>query len=103
MAAGGWRGTLTRNLAIELAGDGIRVNPVVPGVVQTAIHGGFMSEYEIQEILPTSGGMHPLGRIVQIDDVVEEILFPASRRPASITADVVPVDGGVTAGRSAAA
>lgn len=61
-----------------------------------------MSEQESRDVLPTFGGMHPLGRIAQIDDVVEAILFPGARRAAAITGTVVPVDGGVTAGRPAA-
>lgn len=78
------------------------VNVVAPGVVQTPIHGGFMSEPGSRDVLPTFGGMHPLGRIAQIDDVVDAILSPGARRTAFITGTVVPVDGGVTAGRPAA-
>ena len=92
------RHALARNLAIEFAGSGIRVNTVTPGAVETPIYESFMTAEEIRDVLPTFGAMHPLGRIAQITDVVETILFLASPRAAFITGATVPVDGGVTAG-----
>ena len=92
------RQQLTRNLAIELAGDAIRVNAVQPGAVATPIYESFMSADEIRDVLPTFGSMHPLGRIAQPIDVAEMIVFLASPRAAFITGAIVPVDGGVTAG-----
>lgn len=92
------RHALTRNLAIEFAGNGVRVNTVTPGAVETPIYETFMTAEEIRDVLPTFGAMHPLGRIAQITDVVETILFLASPRAAFITGAIVPVDGGVTAG-----
>lgn len=102
-AAMAGRHALTRNLAIELAADRIRVNAVAPGVVETPIYRGFMSKQEVRDVLPTFGAMHPLGRIAQVNDVVEAIVFLASTRAAFITGAVVPVGGGVTAGLPAAA
>lgn len=92
------RQALTRNLAIELARSGIRVNAVSPGAVETPIYESFLSADEIREVLPTFGAMHPLGRIAQPIEVAELIVFLASPRAAFLTGAVVPVDGGVSAG-----
>ncbi len=91
---------LTRNLAIEFAGSKIRVNAVAPAVVETPVYGTFMSETEVAEVLPTFNAFHPIGRNGQPQDVSEAILFLAGDNAGWITGAVLPVDGGVTAGRS---
>ncbi len=94
---------LTRNLAIEFAADKIRVNAVAPAVVETPVYGTFLSPEEVAAVLPTFHGFHPLGRNGQAADVAEAILFLASTKRAGwITGAVLPVDGGVTAGRHVA-
>jgi NAD(P)-dependent dehydrogenase (short-subunit alcohol dehydrogenase family) len=94
---------LTRNLAIEFAKDQIRVNAVAPAVVETPVYNSFLSPDQVAQVLPTFNAFHPLGRNGQPQDVVEAILFLASDRAAWITGVVLPVDGGVTAGRNAIA
>ena len=90
---------LTRNLAIEFAADHIRVNAVAPAVVETPVYNTFLSEDEVKEVLPTFNGFHPLGRNGQPHDVTSAILFLAGEKADWITGVVLPVDGGVTAGR----
>lgn len=90
---------LVRNLAIELAGDGIRINAVAPAVVETPVYETFMSPEEVEQTLPTFNSFHPLGRNGQPRDVVAAILFLASEEASWITGSVLPVDGGVMAGR----
>lgn len=91
---------LTRNLAIELADSNIRINTVAPAVVETPVYGTFMDEEQVKAVLPTFNAFHPLGRNGQPADVAEAILFLASNEASWITGVVLPVDGGVTAGRN---
>lgn len=91
---------LVHNLALELAADKIRINAVAPAVVETPIYSTFLSKDEVQKVLPTFNAFHPLGRIGQACDVAEAILFLLSDQSGWITGTVLPVDGGVMAGRN---
>ena len=90
---------LTRNLAIEFAAQGIRVNTVAPAVVETPVYNTFLSEEQVKEVLPGFNSFHPLGRNGQPQDVASLILFLASGQASWITGTVIPVDGGVLSGR----
>jgi NAD(P)-dependent dehydrogenase (short-subunit alcohol dehydrogenase family) len=91
---------LVHNLALELAADKIRINAVAPAVVETPNYSTFLSKEEVPKILPTFNVFHPLGRIGQPGDVAEAILFFASEQSGWITGTILPVDGGVMAGRN---
>jgi NAD(P)-dependent dehydrogenase (short-subunit alcohol dehydrogenase family) len=78
----------TKALAIEYASRGIRVNAVSLGVIQTP-----MNAAESYESL---AGLHPLGRVGQIGDVVDGILFLESS--PFITGEILHIDGGQIAG-----
>ncbi len=99
-AANGGVHQLTQNLAIELAGDNIRVNTVAPAVVETPVYSTFLTQEQIDAALPGFAAMHPLGRNGQASDVVSALLFLASNEASWITGVTLPVDGGVTAGRN---
>jgi NAD(P)-dependent dehydrogenase (short-subunit alcohol dehydrogenase family) len=90
---------MVRNLAIELAPYKIRINAVAPAVVETPVYSTFMSPDQVAQVLPSFNAFHPLGRNGQPRDVAEAILFLASDQASWITGTVLPVDGGVTAGR----
>ncbi len=90
---------MVRNLAIELAPYNIRINAVAPAVVETPVYSTFLSDDQVKEVLPTFNAFHPLGRNGQPRDVAEAMLFLASEQASWITGTILPVDGGVTAGR----
>jgi NAD(P)-dependent dehydrogenase (short-subunit alcohol dehydrogenase family) len=92
---------LTHNLALEFAGDNIRVNTVAPAVVETPVYTTFLSQEQADALLPTFNAFHPLGRNGQPDDVASAIMYLADDSAGWVTGVVLPVDGGVTAGRHA--
>jgi NAD(P)-dependent dehydrogenase (short-subunit alcohol dehydrogenase family) len=79
---------VTKSLAIEYAARGIRVNAVSLGIIRTSMHPADTHE--------TLAGMHPLGRIGEIDDVVEAIVYLEQAR--FVTGEILHVDGGQSAG-----
>jgi NAD(P)-dependent dehydrogenase (short-subunit alcohol dehydrogenase family) len=78
----------TKSLAIEYAKKGIRVNAVAPGVMRTPMHAP-----ETHEFL---AALHPVGRMGEIQDVVDAILF--LEHAAFVTGEILHVDGGQSAG-----
>jgi NAD(P)-dependent dehydrogenase (short-subunit alcohol dehydrogenase family) len=80
---------VTRSLAIEFAASGVRVNAVAPGIIKTPMH-----PVETHAAL---AGLHPVGRMGEIGDVVEAVLFLESA--PFITGEIIHVDGGQHAGR----
>ena len=88
---------LTGNLAIEFAPFKIRVNAIAPAVVETPLFDTILSPQELKSF----NTFHPLGRNGQARDITEAVLFLADEeRSGWITGVVLPVDGGVTAGRN---
>jgi NAD(P)-dependent dehydrogenase (short-subunit alcohol dehydrogenase family) len=86
---------LTRCAALELAGKGIRVNAVNPGVVRTQVHRrSGMGEEAYAAFLEHSRTTHPLGRVGEPEEVADLILFLASERAAWITGATYSIDGG---------
>ena len=100
-AAQAGRHALTKNLAIELAPENIRVNTVALAFVETPSYERFLSPEEAQAVLDSVDGFHPLGRRGQPSDVVDAIAFLAGDGARWITGTTLPVEGGILAGRNA--
>jgi len=98
-AANGGVHALVKNLAIELAPFKIRVNAIAPGVIETPVYSTFLTPEQVKTVLPTFNAMHPLGRNGQPEDAAEALLFLASDQASFITGVILPVDGGIMAGR----
>src|SRR4030095_4376312 len=95
MAKGGIH-SFTRALAIELAADNIRVNAIAPAVVETPLFEPLLTA----EQLASFNAFHPIGRNGVPQDITSAVLFLADDALSGwITGIILPVDGGVTAGR----
>ncbi len=78
----------TKSLAIEYAKRGIRVNAVAPGSVKTPMHS--VEEYA------QLAALHPVGRLGEIPDIVDAILYLEGA--SFVTGEILHVDGGQSAG-----
>ena len=82
--------SLTAGLAKEVAGEGIRVNAVNPGLIDTEIHARAGIPERVERLLP---GV-PLGRMGSAEEVAETILWLLSDAASYITGITVPIGGG---------
>lgn len=78
----------TKSLAIEYASRNIRVNAVSPGIIKTPMHP--------PETHAAMAALHPIGRMGEIRDVVEAVLF--LEKSSFVTGEILHVDGGQSAG-----
>jgi 3-oxoacyl-[acyl-carrier protein] reductase len=90
-AAKGFVSTLTRGLAKELIGDGIRVNGVAPGVIATPFHERYSDAAAMEAMRKTV----PMGRVGTPEDCVGAYLFLASQSlSAYVVGQIIEVNGG---------
>ncbi|HEY5660297.1 MAG TPA: SDR family NAD(P)-dependent oxidoreductase [Gaiellaceae bacterium] len=87
--------SLTRALAVDHVGDGIRVNAVCPGTVDTPWVRRLVEE--AGESLGALTARQPLGRLGTADEVAEAVAYLASDAAAFVTGSVLVIDGGLTA------
>lgn len=89
---------LVRALAVELAGDGVRVNGIAPGYIRTAQ--ALSREHSLgPEGLEEAATFIPLGRPGEPEDIADVAVFLASGGARYITGQVLTVDGGLLVGR----
>jgi len=86
--------SMTRSLALSLADDGIRVNAVCPGSIDSPMFDRTLNPAEAEAERDLIIGMHPLGRLGTFNEVAEAVAFLASPAAAFITGVSLPVDGG---------
>lgn len=84
----GGTAAVTKSLAIEYAARGIRFNAVSPGIIKTPLHS--------PETFDTYAGLHPVGRMGTIDDIVHGVLY--LEQAPFVTGEFLHVDGGQSAG-----
>lgn len=92
---------LTRQLAVDYGPDGIRVNAICPGYIDTGLgrRGPLLTPEEFTDataVREKAAGMQPLGRQAQPAEVADVALFLASDAASFMTGSIVTVDGGCT-------
>jgi NAD(P)-dependent dehydrogenase (short-subunit alcohol dehydrogenase family) len=94
--------SLTRALALDHAGDRIRVNSISPGSIRTPMlersAGHFSPDLPVDEVVARFGAAHPLGRVGTVEEVAEMAAFLLSDKAAFSTGGDYLVDGGLLAG-----
>ena len=99
---------MTKQLAYDFSGQGIRFNAICPGTVRTALveetyserlrlAGSTDLERDVAEGLAAMTERYPAGRLGEVDDVASAAVFLASDESSWITGTALPVDGGYTA------
>jgi len=85
---------LTKVLAAELARDNIQVNAVAPCMVKTGFSSPFWSNRDVHDEVVKG---IPIGRLAEIQDIVDPVLFLCSAGADFITGQIIAIDGGASA------
>jgi NAD(P)-dependent dehydrogenase (short-subunit alcohol dehydrogenase family) len=85
---------MTRALAVEWAGQGIRVNAIAPTWVRTPLTRALTERPDLVQRIEQ---LTPMGRLAEPEEMVGAVLFLASRASAMVTGHVLAIDGGFLA------
>lgn len=103
-ASKGGLSALVRAMAVDYAAEGIRVNAVSPGSVDTPMLRNaaalFAGGRPVDDVVAGWGQSHPIGRVATPEEVAEAIAFLASPKASFITGADLNVDGGLLAALS---
>lgn len=92
---------LTRAMALDHAAQGIRVNAVLPGTVDTPMVRAaaelFRDGKTVDEVVADWGRLHPMGRVAEPREIAQVIAFLLSDEASFVTGATLPVDGGLLA------
>lgn len=85
---------LTRELAVDYAGEGININSISPGVIKTEMTDGFLSDPDMKAFMEQNT---PYKRLGEPEDIAHAAVFLASEESNFINGEDLVVDGGWTA------
>jgi hypothetical protein len=88
---------ITRQLAVEHAGDGVRVNAIAPGAVDTSFVDKAVGGEPDPQRRADIAAAHPLGRMATPEEIARMMVFLASPASGFVTGAIVMADGGYTA------
>jgi len=88
---------LTKAMALDHARDGVRINAVCPGGVDTPMLARQAEDQDLDSFLATVAGAYPNGRIAEPEEIAALVLFLASDAARHVTGTAIPIDGGLTA------
>lgn len=88
-ASKGGVSTFTLGLGREVAGEGIRVNAILPGLIETDMHAGAFAEARLERLKPSI----PIGRVGTAEECAEAILWLLSDQASYVAGAVLPVTG----------
>lgn len=87
---------LTRALAMDHSGEGIRVNAIAPGWIETPMNANFFALGP--HIREQAAKLHAIGRIGQAEEVASGVVYLASDEASFVTGTTLTIDGGFSAG-----